>query len=112
SAMGELSAIWDSVERLGSLSLWSQGILAVLILLSFFFTAVALIATWRKEGLQGIDALRQAQLIADTNERASNADEKAARATERTAKLEATAEQLRLEAEEARLARAEIEERL
>ena len=89
-SMEKVSAIWNSIDSLGSLNFWAQVILAGFVLGTFFFTAVSLIATWRKEGLQRAQDLKKEEQIAATSQLAADANERAA-------KLEVTAEEAKAE---------------
>lgn len=117
--MGELRAVWDSIEMLSSINSVSQVILTVLVLLTFLVAAVVNATSWRRQGLQRIEDLKQAQALADANAHSSEANRQAGLANERAsdadvraARLELEAERLRVQAEEAKLARAQIEARL
>lgn len=93
--MERFSAVWTSIEALGSVNFWAQIILAGFVLGTFFFTAVSVIATWRRDGLQRQrDLVREeqvaatSQLAADANERAANLEVAAESARSEQARLQ------------------------
>ena len=102
--MGKTSSIWNSIDNLGTINTFAQWALAVLILLSFVFTAVALVAAFRKEALQRVQDLGKEKEVADTRKLAADANERAATleqgaARDRTAAEELRNQNLRLEAD-------------
>lgn len=80
-----LSSVWDSTDSLLSIGYWAQGILALTLLVTFAFTVVALVSTYRKDVLSREREKVKDVVIADLGAEVARANQKVAEANERAA---------------------------